>query len=482
MTDDELIYLTASDALEQFSSGALSPVELMRAVLARADAAEPRINAFAARFDEQALARAKAAEHAYRDGTAPPLAGLPIAAKLDLRIAGHPADQASLHFKGALAEETDVVPRRIAQAGGIVHARTTMPEFGVASFTHSALYGTTRNPWNTEFSPGGSSGGSAASLAAGTSVLATGSDSAGSIRMPAGYCGVVGYKPTRGRIPSPPAKWANPLYSQGVLARTVADCALFANVLSGPDPADPSSLPAAPLLRAAPEVDGLRVAVSQTLGGFAVEPAIRRATAAAAMSLRSAGAEVGLTEPAWDAASVQWAARVLLEMHAGPAEQLDRQLMMPYAAVVLDGFRERTAADYAEAVKHQAAAWHALRDVLTEADVLICPTQGLFGFLAGEDYVTTQPVIDGKEVKYPYDTHLCLPFNLLNSCPVLSVPSGFGPGNVPLSVQIVGKPHCDSDVFAVGAAIERYHRGYPGFASVRPELGLPEPVQHSPGL
>ena len=200
---EDLCYLTATETLAAFTAGRLSPVEVMRAVLARADEVEPHVNAWAYRFDDRAMQSAEEAEARYRDGsvTGRGLEGLPVAVKMDVDIAGQPGNLGSCVLADRIADRTDFLPQRILDRGGIIHARTTTPEFCVASFTHTDLWGATRNPWRLDASPGGSSGGSAASLAAGTAALATGGDSAGSIRMPASYCGVVGYKPPRGRVP-----------------------------------------------------------------------------------------------------------------------------------------------------------------------------------------------------------------------------------------------------------------------------------------
>ncbi len=178
-------------------------------------------------------------------------------------------------------------------AGAIVHARSTAPEFSVAGFTRSRLWGPTRNPWNPAWSPGGSSGGSAAALAAGTATLASGSDIGGSIRIPASFCGVVGFKPPYGRVPVDPPYNLDTYCHCGPLARTVADCAVFENVLAGPEPGDITTLrPKLELPEAFEGIAGLRVAVSVDLGDWPVDPEVRANTLAAADALRAAGAHV----------------------------------------------------------------------------------------------------------------------------------------------------------------------------------------------
>ncbi len=182
---------------------------------------------------------------------------------------------------------------RVLAAGGIVHARTTQPEFGVPTFTHSRLWGVTRNPWQPAYSPGGSSGGSAAALAAGAAALATGSDIGGSIRIPAAFSAVVGFKPPHGRVPAAGLGGADPYRTDGPMARTVADCALLQNVLCGPDPHDHHSLRPAYVLpgRFAP-VTGVRLALCVRLGDYRVHPEVEKNTRDAAAALAGAGAVV----------------------------------------------------------------------------------------------------------------------------------------------------------------------------------------------
>jgi Asp-tRNA(Asn)/Glu-tRNA(Gln) amidotransferase A subunit family amidase len=203
VTAPDLCYLPAAEALRLFRARELSPVELLESVPARADEVEPVVNALCHRFPERALRRAREAESRYAGKGDPPrpLEGIPTAVKEEEPIEGLPWTQGSRVHADLVADETSVFARRILDAGAVVHAMTTAPEFSCACFTHSALWGVTRNPWNPDVSTGGSSGGSAAALASGTTTLASGSDIGGSIRVPAAFCGVVGFKPPFGRVP-----------------------------------------------------------------------------------------------------------------------------------------------------------------------------------------------------------------------------------------------------------------------------------------
>ena len=199
MGDTELCYLTADEAISAFKTKKLSPVELIDAVIDQSQKVNKTINAFTYTFFDEARNQAKLAEKRYADGEATKdLEGLPIGVKDESGIEGQPLSKGSLIYKDYIAEDTSPVNQRVLDAGGIVHARTATPEFSCAGFTWSRQWGVTRNPWNNKFTSGGSSGGSSASLASGTSTICTGSDIGGSIRIPASTCGLVGYKPPYG--------------------------------------------------------------------------------------------------------------------------------------------------------------------------------------------------------------------------------------------------------------------------------------------
>ena len=237
----DLAYLSATEALARFRDRSLSPVELTEALVARAAEVEPTVNALCITYFDQALEQAREAEKRYvGTGDAPrPLEGICVGIKEEMPIAGQPCSMGSLRYKDNVADYTDPVGQRLIDAGAIVHARTTAPEFSCAAFTHSRLWGVTRNPWNPEFGVGGSSGGTGAALASGTSTLASGSDIGGSIRIPASLNGVVGFKPPYGRVPQTPPFNLDHYCHSGPLARTVADTALFENMIAGPHPARP---------------------------------------------------------------------------------------------------------------------------------------------------------------------------------------------------------------------------------------------------
>ena len=459
----DLCYLPASEALRMFRSRELSPVELMEAVIARSEQVEGEINAFAEQLFETALAEARRAESRYAGAGRPPraLEGLPVAVKESQPLAGRRWTCGSLAREAFVADVTHPVVERILAAGGIIHARTTTPEFNCAGFTHSRLWGTTRNPWNRAYSPGGSSGGSAAALAAGTTALATGSDIAGSIRLPAAFCGVVGFKPPFGRVPSLPPENADTYHQAGPLARTVADCALLQNVIAGPHPADAATVrPPVEVGARAVDLRGRRVALCLHLGDYPVEPEIRANARATAEALREAGAAVEEVTLQWRREDVMRAWWIHAAAIFGPLirERVGerRALATPYIRGFLDAMEAMACTThFLESVQIEAALHAELSRLLEAYDVLLCPTASVAGLRAGVDYGAEQIVVDGVTLGGYGEALMTTPFNVLGRCPVMAVPSGRRRDGLPTGIQIVGAPYEDVKVFEVAATLEQ---------------------------
>ncbi|MGI9186450.1 MAG: amidase [Gaiellales bacterium] len=460
MTD--LAYLTASDALAGFAAKAFSPVEVLDALIARADAVEPTVNALCwTRYDE-AREEARAAEQRWMDGTARPLEGIVTAIKDEMPVAGQPWSMGSLIYKDLVADETSPLAQRMFDAGCIQHARTTTPEFSCAAFTHSRVHGVTRNPWNPEFAVGGSSGGSGASLAAGTSTLAGGSDIGGSIRIPASFNGVVGFKAPHGRVPCEPPFGLDMYCHNGGLARTVEDMRLFQNVLAGPHPMDHRSLrPKLELPTDPGSVRGLRIAVTTDFGGaFPVDADVARNTLEAAAALRSAGAiveELPIAVPSdlIHLASAFHFSSIFGAWIAGMLEE-HRDEMTDYSIAFAEHFiaRQGDASGFTQ-IEAEAQIWNIVGPLLESHDALLCPTVGMRGLVAGDGYAGHGMEIGGRSVDFYFDGIITVLFNILSACPVLNVPSGFGDNGVPTGLQIVGRTFDDATTFAIGAALER---------------------------
>lgn len=471
----ELCYLSATEALRLFAQRKLSPVELTRAVIERADKVEPHINAFSDRYYDQALEQARAAETVYlRDpAAARPLEGIPVATKEEHAIAGLSHRRGSLVYKDNVATESVPVAERVLRAGGIVHARTTTPEFSMPGFTHSRLWGITRNPWNLEYSSGGSSGGAGASLAAGSATLVTGSDIGGSIRGPASCNGVFGFRPPYGRVPSLPPINFDHYFVSGPLARTVDDLALLQNVLAGPDRRDIVSLrPKLELPSKLEDVAGLRVALSSDLGAYRVDREVVDSTRAAAGALSAAGATVEEV----DLRITPEETRLCIFIHfnsifgGSVKKQLDesREMLSDPAIDFIElGLKSAARYSYLEGLMMEADIYRRLSTVLDQYDVLVCPTTVIPALTAGESYRTHGPVACGTTLEHWVDYYLTCPFSITARCPVIAAPAGIASTGVPIGVQIVGRTYDDVTVFRVAKMLERahpwtaYERGWP---------------------
>ena len=456
--DPVLCALSATQAHARFRDGSLSPVELLEALIARAEAVEPVTNALCFRHFDVAMDAARMAQARFARGTARVLEGVPIAIKDSSKIAGMPNSMGSLIFKDHVAQTTSVVNRRVIDAGGIVHARSAMPEFGCAPFTYSRLWGVTRNPWNPACTPGGSSGGAGACLAAGTATLATGSDIGGSIRIPASCCGVVGYKPPHGRNPMEPPLNLDPYCHAGPMARSVADTLLLQNVMSGPHPEDIASLrPKVTLSGETRSLKGWKIAVTTTLGFFEIDPAVRANTQAALAVFRDLGAEIRPVDLPWDWDVLDAATAHLVHVFANTLSPLLKDhadQMTDYARGFAQAGLQSTPRAYLSSMEKAAAMGRDLGPVLEAHDLLICPTLALPAVPAEFDPLSEDVRINGRAVPPFTGWYLAAVFNMLSRCPVLSVPSGIAPNGVPTGIQIVGRTFADQSVFTAGLAYE----------------------------
>jgi Asp-tRNA(Asn)/Glu-tRNA(Gln) amidotransferase A subunit family amidase len=432
-------------------------------VIARAEEVEPTVNALCHTFYDEARAQAREAEARYGGKGDPPraLEGIPLAVKEEEAIAGQPWTQGSLIYEDLIAEHTSAFARRHFEAGAIVHARTTAPEFSCAGFTHSRLWGVTRNPWNPEFAVGGSSGGSGAALASGTTTLASGSDIGGSIRIPASFNGVVGFKPPYGRVPCDPPFNLDAYCHCGPMARTVADCALYENVVAGPDPSDITTLrPKLVLPESFDGVGDLRVALSVDLGDWPVDPEVRANTLAVGDALRAAGATVDEVDVVVPHADVELATSIHFALGfgewVGSEARKHGDLITDYALDMARWCTEVAAGHgLMEGLEIEARLYAPVGALLEDYDALVCPTAGTRGLVAGDGYVGHGLEVGGAELDFYFGGLLTPVFNVMSRCPVLAVPSGFADNGVPTGVQIAGRTYDDETVFRLGAALER---------------------------
>lgn len=461
MSSEELCYLSATETLKLFKKRKLSPVELMKAIIKRTEKVEPVINAFTETFFERALEQAKKSEARYmkKGARLRKLEGLPLAIKDELPVKGDPCTSGSLIYKDLIADETAIFAQRLLNAGAINHARTATPEFSCAGVTTTRLWGTTHNPWNTKFTPGGSSGGSAASLAAGTSMLATGSDIAGSVRIPASCCGVVGFKPPYGRIPEMPLFNLDFYCHEGPLARTVSDTILMQNVVAGPHPTDITSIkPKLTIPDKFKSIRGWRIAYSLDLGYFKVDKEICENTLRAIEVYRSLGCKVEEIEVPWDESSAVAAWNYLTHLFGASMAPLLKKhgdLMTDYARDFIKAGVKSKSTDFVSSLGKAAEMYSWFGPMMENYDVFICPTLAKPALLANPKIDYGSFKADGKSMPDALAWCMTYPFNMLSRCPVLSVPSGHASNGVPTGIQIVGKTFADVSVFRAAAAFEK---------------------------
>jgi len=458
MADLDLAFMSANEQAKLVASGELSPVELIDNALDQIADVDPALNCFAFVWAEEAREASKGAAEAVAAGARlGALHGVPIALKDTTPTKGHTTTLGSFTHENWVPERDAKIAVSLAEAGAIVVGKTTTPEFAHSYVTQSRLWGVTRNPWNLERSPGGSSGGSGAAVASGCVSLAEGSDMGGSVRIPAAWCGVVGLKPGLGRIPMDvlPALFDN-ISHHGPLARTVDDARLFLAVTQGPNDADILSV-TSPLDLSAPlrgDVAGMRVALSVDLGAWAVDPSVEAAVRSAAAALADAGAIVtevdpGLTgheEEVWDRLWEVFMATYYGHLVAEFGERMD-----PDVLGLIERGEAMSAVEYKRIEFDRTAMWKRIAPILADHHVLLCPTmaQGpLPASLDGFDPPT--PPDDGR----CHSPDMTAIFNLISPCPALTVPCGLDTDHMPVGAQIVGRRWDEATVLRIGIAIE----------------------------
>lgn len=446
---DDYAGADATTLAARVAAGEVSPVQLVECALELAERAEPRINAYAGLRRERALEEAARLGREAGDGRLrSPLHGVPIASKDNLYLAGEPTGKGSRTSSDAPAATSSPMVERLLTAGLVVIGRTTTPEFGWKGTGISPRTGVTRNPWDPAKGTGGSSAGSAATVAAGAVPAATGTDAGGSVRIPASFCGVVGMKPTLGTIPVWPGTVNESLSHAGPIARSVPDARAILELTRGPDPRDPQSFFPASGLAEAPATSPLRVAVVAEPFGIAPDATVGPAFARAIEALRSAGiaelvdAELpaGLPREVFE---VLWVAgrglgfQHLFDRHASI---MDPGLVRlgPLAA-------EYTVADYQDALVARREFNAAMFAFLDRWDLVLTPTMPITAFAADAEV----PPGGEADAKLPWITWTpyTYPFNITGQ-PAISIPCARGDGTMPVGLQVVGPWGRDDRVLA----------------------------------
>jgi aspartyl-tRNA(Asn)/glutamyl-tRNA(Gln) amidotransferase subunit A len=446
--------LTIREAGVLLRSGTLSPVELTEAVLARIAATEPVLHAYVQVLAEEAMGAAREAEAELRAGRdRGPLHGIPIAIKDILDVAGVPTRCGSHVRTDALAANVDAeAVARLRAAGAVIVGKTVTHEFAGGVLSPPA-----RNPWDPDRIPGGSSGGSGAAVAAGSCLAALGTDTAGSIRIPAALCGVVGLKPTTGRVSTRgvfPLSWS--LDTVGPLAKTVDDAMLVLNAILGEAP---KSGERGRTMRAGAEDDnvrGIRLGIPRPYFFDRLQPDVARAVEAAIALLADLGAEV--IETPWSEARVASAAGFVIvrpEMAAVHTETL-RGVPERYGPVLrarLEAFSLFPAKGYLRARQARSAVRRAMSELFVahRLDALVTPTVVATATPVDQ---TTITLPDGEEPVHAGFTRLTMPFNTTGQ-PALSVPCGFDGTGLPIGLQLVGAPRADANLCRIGRLYEQ---------------------------
>ena len=457
MDATDLCFTPAVELAELIRRRALSPVEITRAVLERIERLNPRLGAYVMVHAERALGEARAAERAVMAGEPlGPLHGVPISIKDNLWTAGERTTYGSRLLAEFVAPEDAPSVARLRAAGAIFIGRTNLPEFAWRGSTDNPLFGESRNPWDLTRTPGGSTGGGAAAVAAGLGPLALGSDGAGSIRIPASFCGLVGLKPTFGRVPMYPAAGGNELVAHVCpLARTVRDVALMMSAIARHDPRDPFALPDDDVgyLAACDESLGapVRIAWSADLGFASVEQETRETAETAARAFAEIGVTVEEANPNLGDLSV-----ILNTLYGGAqagahaARSPEQKAQMdPDLVAYAEASAGLSVVEYLRAVAARQAMVDALRRFFERYDLLLTPTLCLPAFPLG---VVGPSEVAGRKVTHLGWT-LCYPFNYSGQ-PAVTVPAGWTTTGLPVGLQIVGRRLEDALVLSAAAAFE----------------------------
>jgi aspartyl-tRNA(Asn)/glutamyl-tRNA(Gln) amidotransferase subunit A len=444
-------FTSALDLAASIRRKELSPVEAVDGILSRIEQLDPTLNAFSEVLADNARAAARSAEAAVQRGDdLGPLHGVPVGVKDQMNVTGAKVTFGTHLLADYVATEDAPVVAALRRAGAIVVGMTTMPEFGWNGISWSPLYGMTRNPWNLERSASGSSSGSGAAVAAGLLPLAVGSDGAGSIRMPASFCGIVGLKPTYGRVAMYPVSVSELVTHYGPMTRSVRDNAAMLQAMAGPDKRDPHCLPASNedyLASCEGGVKGLKIGFSPDLGYAKVAPEVAALVASSVKRFEELGATVieanpGFEDPIWAADQYLWAGAA---NRAYPRLEEMRDKMDPGFVQAVEMLAGRTLFDSSKArlIRLELAA--TMGRFFGEYDLLVTPTMADTAFGLNRTEPEYGPSLAWSPFTYP--------FNLTGE-PAITVPAGLSSGGLPVGLQIVGSRFSEGLVLRAAAAFE----------------------------
>jgi aspartyl-tRNA(Asn)/glutamyl-tRNA(Gln) amidotransferase subunit A len=458
----ELADLTAADLLAAYASKRLSPVEVMRAVLARVERCEPHLKALYALDPEGATAQAKASETRWSRGKALPLDGIPTTIKENIATKGTPVPL------GTAARALDPAPEdappaaRLREAGAVIFAKTTMPDYGMLSSGLSSFHPLTRNPWDLSRNPGGSSAGAGAAAAAGYGPLHLGTDIGGSIRLPAGWCGIFGLKPSLGRVPIDPPYFGR---VAGPMTRTVTDAALMMRELSKPDDRDTMNLPPHEIdwLDLDTGLEGLRIGLLLDTGvGLEVEPAVADAVSEAAKRFAERGATIQPVAPFLTRAMLEgldrfWRQRAWADI--GDLTPAGREKVLPYIREWAEGGAKLSGREVYDGMSQMLVMKSAAVAACRPFDFVLSPVAPVPAFPAELASPLHDPARPFEHIAFT------VPFNMSEQ-PAASVNAGYTQAGLPIGLQIVGRRFDDIGVMRMARAFEEMRapqRPWPGF-------------------
>jgi aspartyl-tRNA(Asn)/glutamyl-tRNA(Gln) amidotransferase subunit A len=457
MRDDDIGFLPATELGKLYRQKKLSPVEVAEAVLRHIDRVEPRVNAMTLTTPEIALTQARAAEAAFQRGDDPgPLAGVPVTIKDLHPVPGVRTENGSFTTQGNVPTEGTPFVTRLQDAGTVMVGKTTSPEFGWKGVSQSPLTGITHNPWAHGLNAGASSAGAAAAAASGYGPLHQGGDGAGSIRMPAHFCGIYGLKPTFGRVPLWPMSSNDTATHIGPMTRTVADAALMLRAMAGPHPWDYLSLEAPPADYAAlldADLRGKRIAFSPDLGHARVDADVAAVVADAVRAFEALGATVETVTPSWGPLGPELGEFFWRTVYVGRSDLLEtwESKMDPgLVALIRDGL-PITVREYNLMRTRKFAYCRAIHEFFEEWDFLLTPAVSVAAFPAERLQPADWPQHEWNWMSWAQFSY---PFNLSGN-PAASAPAGFTPSGLPVGLQIVGKRFDDLGVLQASAAFER---------------------------
>ena len=467
-------YLEAAEVAHLIRTRELSAEEVMEACLGQIERTNPRVNAIVTLVPERAMREARAADERLAEAIAygeevGPLHGLPVAHKDLAPTRGIRTTFGSPVYEDFVPEEDAIVVERLRRAGAITVGKTNTPEFGAGSQTYNEVFGETLNPYDTTRTCGGSSGGAAAALACGMVPIADGSDMGGSLRNPASFCNVVGFRPSMGRVPGWPvqAAWST-LSTDGPMARTVRDVALMLGAISGPDPRSPLAISESgerflgPLGR---DFSGTRVAWSRDLGGLPVDPGVTRVLEGQRHVFGDIGCLVEDGEPDFgDADEIFKTLRAWhFELNYGELLEQHRDRMKETVVWNIEQGANLSGPELGRAERARTALYHRVRNFMEDHEFLVAPVSQVAPFDVKQRYVTE---INGIEMETYIDWMKSCYYITVVGLPAISVPCGFTPEGLPVGIQIVGRHRDDLGVLQLAHAFELAT----GFGQHRPPI------------